>query len=196
MPVTAITFDDWNTAGAPHSACGEPLETTRVAIYSSTAPGTVGTLRSLAAAIHAVRSRNFRGFIMFRSRLAHAAQAVAAGLVAVPIVVSVAAAPQARAWIDDFTVSIGKTGASYGTNCSYTVTITGTSLTTVTLADDLGGVFTPPSVELADGTGSVLWTPTTVGTHTLTATDGFFDPLRKTIAVGHGINTGYSCIVN
>ncbi|WP_040811624.1 hypothetical protein [Nocardia concava] len=133
---------------------------------------------------------------MFPIRRSVARNAISAWIATLAAFALALGASDAHAWIDDFTVAAGPSGTGFGTNCPYTVTITGTSLTTVTLTDDLGAVFNPPTVELANSTATALWTPTSPGTHHLAATDGFFDPVRKTFAVGHGTSTANGCVVD
>ncbi|MGW4245056.1 hypothetical protein [Nocardia sp. NPDC004722] len=108
-----------------------------------------------------------------RAGLGAAAFGAAAGVV-------VLVAPQAGAWPSDLTVSGGST---HNVGCSYTLTATVTldRLTSVTFKDngtEIAG--SPVTPSLLSNNVTLSWTPSTAGSHTLTATQ---DLITKSLAV-------------
>ncbi|APA97645.1 hypothetical protein [Nocardia seriolae] len=94
--------------------------------------------------------------------------------------VIVLAAPQAGAWPSDLQVSGGST---HNVGCSYTLTATldVDRLLSVAFRDngtELTG--SPVSPGLLNGKATINWTPSTAGSHTLTATQ---DLISKSITV-------------
>ncbi|GAB2555661.1 hypothetical protein [Nocardia heshunensis] len=94
--------------------------------------------------------------------------------------VAVLVAPQAGAWPSDLTIS---GGSSHNVGCSYTLTATVTldRLTSVSFKDngtELTG--SPVTPSLLSNNVTISWTPSTTGSHTLTATQ---DLITKSLAV-------------
>ncbi|MEC3958755.1 hypothetical protein VMT65_37355 [Nocardia sp. CDC153] len=89
------------------------------------------------------------------------------------------AAPQAAAWPTDLTVSGGN---SHNVGCSYTLTasLSVDVLLPVSFYDNGTEITGSPVSHLLKSSASLNWTPSTTGSHTLTATQ---DLISKSITV-------------
>ncbi|MFE3195252.1 hypothetical protein ACFXHA_40045 [Nocardia sp. NPDC059240] len=93
--------------------------------------------------------------------------------------VAVLVAPQAGAWPSDLTIS---GGSAHNVGCSYTLTATVTldRLTSVSFKDNGTEIGNPVTPSLLSNSVTTSWTPSTTGSHTLTATQ---DLITKSLAV-------------
>jgi hypothetical protein len=126
-----------------------------------------------------------------RSRTTAAVATFAAAAGAATLVLAAPASAQ--------TTSVSVTpgpGGRIGTSCTYDVVAPVTGPNTVRFWDN-GALIAGSPVPVSGGVATIKWTPTTRGTHTISAQQGTGNgPIRyTTVQVRRGINTGFVCIV-
>lgn len=109
----------------------------------------------------------------------------------------VVTAPQAAAHtITAVTVAPGL-GGGYGTGCSYQVSATvDEDAYRITFMDNDYPIRGDQNLQVSGNTASLAWTPSTTGTHVITAlfTTGDQAPATTTVQVGGaGVNLGSTC---
>lgn len=139
-------------------------------------------------------------FVRFRARVAAAALTAAAAI-------SVATAPTASADIEQLTIVPLGAGAGYGTGCTYLLVARTDEWNGGVSFADVGGKgdFLPQDyfsdrkqiylAPVINRHAYALWTPTSVGTHTLTAYQTSAGGPIRTVIVKPGIPVGPACIV-
>ncbi|MFW0792250.1 Ig-like domain-containing protein [Gordonia sp. CPCC 205515] len=126
-----------------------------------------------------------------RSRVTAAAATLAAAAGAATLVLAAPASAQATS----VSVTPGP-GGRIGTTCTYDVVAAVTGPNTVRFKDN-GVLIGGGPIAVSGGTATVKWTPTTPGTHIITAQQGTGNgPTRTTtVQVGQGMNFGSMCLV-
>ncbi|MFJ4654076.1 hypothetical protein ACIP5Y_22655 [Nocardia sp. NPDC088792] len=129
----------------------------------------------------------------------HRKSIVAAAALAAAATSLVLAAPDAAADVNSVTV----TGTSlslgvdrFGTGCSYTVQVNGSPYEDVYLNDSNGASFGQQQLRLDNsGNASTTWSPTSTGTHVITAWSWRGGPQFAWEQVGSGLDLGSACVV-